>query len=79
MEDLFEWKDQEELATRKIRWRGHPPPKLNRRLQIAFVTDHSVYRTPPNAKFLLQLRGLPPSAESAIEIAMRLSQCRVCQ
>jgi hypothetical protein len=78
-EGLFEWKGQEELATRRVRWKGHPPPKQNRRLQIAFVDEGPpVHRTPPNARVLLQLRGLPPGAESAIEIAMRLSQSRVC-
>lgn len=79
MEHLFEWKDQEELATRRVRWKGHPPPKPNRRLQVAFVANLPVDRTPPNARILLQLRGLPPDAEGAIEIALRLSQSRVCQ
>jgi len=77
-EGLFEWKDQEKLATRRVRWKGHPPPKPNRRLQIAFA-DLPVHRTPLNASILLQLRGLPPGAESAIEIAMQPSQSRVCQ
>lgn len=76
MEGLFEWGDQEELATRRVRWEGHPPPKQNRRLQIAFAASGPVHRTPPNARVLLQLRGLPSGAESAIGIAMRL---RVCQ
>jgi hypothetical protein len=78
-ENLFEWKDQEELATRKVHWEGHPPPKQNRRLQIAFVASLPVHQAPPNARILLQLRGLPSGAESTIEIAMRLSQSRVCQ
>jgi len=79
MEDLFEWEDQEKLATGKVRWKGHQPPKPNRRLQIAFVADLPVHRTPLNARIRLQLRSLPPGAESAIEIALRLSQSRVCQ
>lgn len=79
MEDLFDWKDQEELATKKVRRKGYRPPKRNRRVQIAFVADLPVHRTPPNAKIRLQLRSLPPGVESAIEIAMRLSQSRVCQ
>jgi hypothetical protein len=79
MEDLFEWRDQEVLATKRVRWKGHPPPKPHRRLQIAFVAVLSNHRTPQNAKILLQLRGLPPGAESAIEVAMRLSQSRVCE
>lgn len=79
MEDLFEWEDQEELATRRVRWKGHPPPKQNRRLQVACVANLPVHRTPPNARILLQLRGLPSGVESAVEIAMRLSQSRVCQ
>ncbi len=79
VEDLFEWGDQEELATRRVRWKGHPPPKQNRRLQIAFVASAPVHRTPPNARILLQLRGLPSGAEGPIEIAMRLSQSRVGQ
>jgi len=78
-EDLFEWGDQEELATRRVRWKGHPPPKQNRRLQIALVANLPIHQAPPNARILLQLRGLPSGAESAIEIAMRLSQSRVCQ
>lgn len=79
VEDLFEWGDQEELATGRVHWKGHPPPKQNRRLQIALVANVPVHRIPPNARLLLQLRGLPSGAESAIEIAMRLSQSRVCQ
>lgn len=79
MEDLFEWKYQKQLATRRARWKGHPPPKPNRWLQIAFVANLQVHQTPPTARILLKLRGLPFGAESAIEIAMRLSQSRVCQ
>lgn len=79
MEDLFEWEDQESLAMKKVRWKGHRPPKPNRRLQIAFVADLPVHWTPPNAKVRLHLRNLPPGAESAIENAMRLSQSRVGQ
>ena len=79
VENLFEWEEQDELAARRVRWKGHPPPKQNRRLQIAFVASVPVHRTPPNARLLLQLRGLPSGAESAIEIAMRLSQSRVCE
>jgi len=80
MEHRFDWKDQEKLATRRLRWKGHPPPQRNRPLQISFAADLPVHhRTPPNARLRLQLRGLPPDAESAIEIAMRLSQSQVCQ
>lgn len=76
VEDLFEWGDQEELATRRVGWKGHPPPKQNRRLQVAFVASVPAHQTPPNARILLQLRGLLSGVESAIGIAMRL---RVCQ
>lgn len=80
MEELFDWSAADEWSNLPInRDRPNPrmPPKPGRRLQVAFVAELPPREPENTATVALHFCGLPPNAESALELAAVLPQYRV--